>query len=306
MNSSLGNKKNDYRQYLDPEFVSKIKSLELKAKLVVEGFKVGLHRSPYHGFSVEFSEHRPYMQGDSVRHIDWKVYGKRDRFYIKQYEEETNLSSHIILDSSASMKFKYTGSISKFEYGKILAAALSYLMISQQDAVGLSLFSEKVNQYLPPKANRVYIKQIIRALENVEASNKTLTGLSLNSVAEKIRKRGMVIIISDLLDDPDEIMKALRQFHYKKNEVIVFQLLDQSELKFDFSKDSQFIDLETDEKLITQPYQIQKAYFEAFQDYLETLKKGCLKYGIDYNLITTEMPFDKALFSYFKKRIRLN
>ncbi len=299
-------KKLEYKKYLDPQFVSKIKSLELRAKLVVEGFKVGLHRSPYHGFSVEFSEHRPYMQGDSVKNIDWKVYGKRDKFFIKQYEEETNLISHLLLDSSASMNYSYGGRITKLEYGKTLAAALSYLMINQQDSVGLSLYAEKVKKYLPPKANRVYIRQIISVIQNAEAGDKTLTAESLNSVAEKITKRGMVIIISDLLDDPASIMNALKHFHFKRSEVIVFQVLDPSELGFDFKKDSLFIDLETNERISTQPYQIQKAYREAIGDFISNIKKECLNFGIEYNLITTDTPFDKALFSYFRKRSRLN
>ncbi len=299
-------RKNEYRKYLDPQFISKIKSLELKAKLVVEGFKVGLHMSPYHGFSVEFSQHRPYMQGDTLRHIDWKVYGRRDKFFIKQYEEETNLISNIILDSSASMKFRSSGSISKFEYGRILASALSYLMITQQDAVGLSLFSDNLKEYLPPKSNRVYLRKILLGLENFSASSSTQTLNSLNSIAKKVKKRGMVIIISDLLDDPKEIISALSQFYFRKNEVIVFQLLDPSEIYFDFKKDSKFIDLETGEKLVTQPYQIQKAYFDSINEHINLLKNLCLKYKIDYNLITTDQPFDKALFSYFKKRIRMN
>lgn len=298
--------RNDYRKYLEPEFISKLKTLELKAKTVVEGFKVGLHRSPYHGFSVEFSEHRPYMQGDSIRHIDWKAYGKRDKFYIKQYEEETNLISNIILDSSASMKFRYSGKISKFDYAKILSAALSYLMISQQDAVGLSLYSENVKEYLLPKANRIYVQKLISAIENFEPGFKTSTAKCLNLIAEKIRKRGLVIIISDLLDNPSEIVKALSQFHFRKNEVIVFHILDPSEINFNFSKDAQFIDLETGEKMTTQPYQIQKAYFDAFSSHIEIIKKECLNFRIDYNLITTNTPFDKALFSYFKKRVKLN
>lgn len=299
-------RKAEYRKYLDPEFLSKVNSLELRAKLVVEGFKVGLHRSPYHGFSVEFSQHRPYMQGDSIRNIDWKVYGRRDKFFIKQYEEETNLIAHVILDSSASMNFKYKAHFTKLEYAKTLAAALSYLMINQQDSVGLSLYSEKLKYYLPPKASKVYLHKIISAIQNAEGSDKTETAASFNALAEKIKKRGLVIVISDLLDDPESIMSALKHLHFKKNEVIVFQILDTSELEFDFKKDSQFIDLETGEKLTTQPYQIQKAYMEAFRNFLTGIKKECLDFGIEYNLITTDTPFDKALFSYFKKRARLH
>ena len=299
-------KKKDYSALLAPEIVSKLKTLELKAKYVVEGFMVGHHKSPYHGFSAEFSEHRPYNQGDPIRNIDWRVYAKTERFFIKRFEDETNLISHIVLDSSASMNFKREGEITKFEYGKILAASLSYLLIGQQDAVGFTLFSDKINAYLPPRANRVYLKEILTRVNNAQPASQTATEKCLVEVAQKIKKKGLIVIISDFFDEPESIVTALKLFHYKKNEVIVFQILDPAEIGFSFTKDSVFVDMETGEELTTQPYQIQKAYQLAMQDYLNKLSGECLNHGIDYNLITTTTPFDKALFSYFRKRSRMN
>ena len=296
---------NDYRKYLDPSIISKINSLELRARFVVEGFMVGLHKSPYHGFSVEFTEHRPYMQGDSVKDIDWKAYGKTDKFFIKQYEEETNLKSYILLDTSKSMSYASEKNISKLDYGITLAAGLAYMMNKQQDAVGLTLYSEGIDKYFPPKTSRAYLQEMLKALAVIMPANKTNTANSLNSIAEKIKRRGLVIIISDFFDDVNSILKALKHFRYQKNEVIVFQILDPKEKSFDFGNDAVFKDLESEEEMTTQPYQIQKAYHDAMDVFLGKIKTECLNTKIDYNLIETSMPFDKALYSYIQKRSRL-
>ncbi|HSD62332.1 MAG TPA: DUF58 domain-containing protein [Ignavibacteriaceae bacterium] len=295
----------DYKNYLNPSIVSKLNSLELKARLVVEGFMVGLHKSPYHGFSVEFTEHRPYMQGDSLKDIDWKVYGKTERFFIKQYEEETNLKSYLLLDTSKSMQYQSDGNISKLEYGVTLVAALSYLMIKQKDAVGLTIYADEIKSYFPPRASKSYLQEILKNLSSLKASNRTNTAPCLNSIAEKIKRRGLVIIISDLFDDVNSILTALKHFRYQKNEVIVFQLLDPIERSFSFGKDAIFKDLETEEEMTTRPYQIQKAYQQAMADFVNTIKKECLNSNIEYNLIDTSTPFDKALFSYIQKRSML-
>jgi uncharacterized protein (DUF58 family) len=295
----------NYIKYLNPAVISKIKSMELRARLVVEGFMVGLHKSPYHGFSVEFIEHRPYLQGDSLKDVDWKAYGKTEKFFIKQYEEETNLRSYILLDTSRSMSFASSGNITKLEYASTLVAALSYLMIKQQDAVGLALYSDKINSYIPPKATKTYLLQILKQIASLKASSTTNTASSLNLVAEKIKRRGLVIIVSDLFDDINSILKSLKNFSYLKNEVIVFQILDPLERSFSFGADAVFKDLETDEEITTQPYQIQKAYRESMGEFLRKIKSECLKSNIEYNLIETSMPFDKALFSYIQKRKRL-
>jgi uncharacterized protein (DUF58 family) len=296
----------DFRKYLDPFVISKLKTLELRARMVVEGFMVGLHRSPYHGFSVEFSQHRPYMQGDSMKNIDWKVYAKSEKFFIKQFEEETNLISHIFVDASKSMNYKHSGKITKLDYAATLAAALSYIMINQQDSVGLAVYSDKILNYLPPKSNRVYLKTLLTALSHTKAEGTTGTSKSLNEVADKLKKRGLTIIISDFFDDPDSIISALKQIHYRKNEVIVFQILDPVERTFGFDRDSIFVDMETGEEMTTQPHHIQHAYREAMNEYLNKLKSECLNFGIEYNLIETSQPFDKALMSYFAKRARLH
>ena len=295
----------DYKNLLDPQIIPKINSLELRARLVVEGFMVGLHKSPYHGFSVEFTQHRPYMQGDGLKDVDWKVYGKTEKFYIKQYEEETNLRSYILLDVSKSMQFSSGNNVTKLEYASTLAAALSYLMMKQQDAFGLTLYSDRIVQYLPPKATKSYLQQILKSLVSANASNTTNTASCLNSVAEKIQRRGLVIIISDLFDDIESVISALKHFSYQKNEVIVFQILDPIERNFAFGRDAIFKDMESEEELTTQPYQIQKAYKLAMEEFIGRIKSECLNSKIDFNNIETSTPFDKALMSYIQKRRRL-
>ncbi len=299
-------KDNTWRKYLDPAVVSRLDSLELKARLVVEGFMVGLHKSPFHGFSVEFSEHRAYQQGDPIRNIDWKVYAKSEKFFIKQFEEETNLIGHVIVDISRSMDFKHSGEVTKLEYATLLSSALIYLMLNQQDSAGLALYSDEIESYMPPRSAKVYLSALLKNLENIKPSKKTETADCLNIIAEKIKRRGLVIIISDFFDDPEKVISALKRFHYKKNEVIVFQLLDPVEKNFAIGRDAIFVDMETGEEMTTQPAQIQKAYMKTMKDFLEKIKSECLSFGIEYNLIDTKTPFDKALLSYFKKRSHLH
>lgn len=301
----MSSSKEDYLKYLNPSTVSKLSSFELKAKMIVEGFLLGLHKSPYHGFSIEFSQHRPYMQGDAIKDIDWKVYGKSDKFYVKQYEEETNLKCHILVDVSKSMGYKSTGQISKLEYSSLLAASLSYLMLKQKDAVGITLYSNKIIKTLPPKASNNYLKELLITLNNVEPSDTTNTSDALNTYAENIKRKGIVIVISDFFDEPEKVYSALKHFAFRKHEIIVFQILDPLESNFAFDRDSIFIDLETNEEMTTQPHQIQKAYQEAMKSFLSRLKNECLNNSIEYNLIDTSMNFDKALISYLQKRSRI-
>ncbi|MBI9073404.1 MAG: DUF58 domain-containing protein [Melioribacteraceae bacterium] len=267
---------------------------------------VGLHKSPYHGFSAEFSQHRPYMQGDPLKNIDWNVWAKSDKYYIKQYEEETNLLAHVVFDKSKSMDYKHTGAITKFEYGKILAGSLIYILQKQQDSVGLALYADSLEKYFPPKTTSLYLKTLLAALENTSPAQKTDTSKCLNLVAEKVQKRGLVIIISDLFDSLDSVITALKHFHYKKNEVIVFQILDPIEKSFAFDNEAVFKDLETKEEITTQPYQIQAAYKSAVSDFIESIKSECLNLKIDFNQITTDQSFDKALINFFNKRKRLH
>ncbi|MEE9429457.1 MAG: DUF58 domain-containing protein [Melioribacteraceae bacterium] len=297
---------NDYRKLLDPSIVAKLKTLELKAKSVVEGFMVGYHKSPYHGFSSEFSQHKPYIQGDSIKNIDWKVFAKSEKYYIKQYEEETNLLAHVIIDTSKSMDYKHDAEITKFEYAKILGASLINLLLKQQDAVGIALYANELKSYYSPKSKSTYLKTLLTEIEKTQADNITKTSDSLKAIVDKVKKRGMVIIISDFLDDVENVLSALKQFQYKKNEVIVFHILDPIEKNFAFRKDSIFVDMETKEELSTQPIQIQRVYVESMSEYLQSIKTGCNKYGFDYTLVDTTTPFDVALMSFFKKRARLN
>jgi uncharacterized protein (DUF58 family) len=296
----------DYRTYLLPQVVARLSSMELRARLVVEGFIAGLHRSPYHGFSVEFAEHRPYMPGDEIRHLDWKIYGRTDRFYIKQYEEETNLKAYLIVDSSSSMGYASPGHLPKVQYAAYLAASLAYMMIKQQDAVGLALFDETVSTFLPPHATKAYLKQILVALDRVRAGSGTVAGRSLHLVAERIKRRGLVIILSDLFDNPDEIIAALKHFRHKKNEVIVMHVLDPLERTFAFGNDATFKDMETREQMVTQPWFIQQSYREAMEAFVERYKRECREHHIDYVLLDTQTPFDVALLQYLSKRQRIH
>jgi uncharacterized protein (DUF58 family) len=296
---------NNHKKYLQPKVIAQLKNIELKARLVVEGFIIGLHRSPYHGFSVEFAEHRQYRPGDEIRHIDWKVFGRTDKYFVKQFEEETNLRSVIALDSSASMRFASKGNISKFEYGTYLAAALCYLLIKQRDAVGIALYDTQVHTYLPPRSRQSYIHEILKVIDSTVPSNETETAKALDLLAERISRRGLVIVISDFFDDPSSVMKALNHFRHKKHEVLAFQILDPRELDFKFGRSATFKDIETGEELVTQPYQIQRSYSSAIKDFIFQIKRECRNNNIDYHLIDTSQPFDKALREYLTKRKRM-
>ena len=297
---------NESLKYLQPAVVAQLANMELRARLVVEGFITGLHKSPYHGFSVEFTEHRQYMPGDEIKHIDWKAYGKTDRIYIKQFEEETNLKSYLIVDASRSMDYASKGNLKKFAYASYVAAALSFLMIEQRDAVGLTLFDEGIRVSLPPRATRSYLKEILRELESAQPAKKTGTSASLNLIAEQIKRRGLVIVLSDLFDKPESVMTALKHFRHKGHEVVVMQILDPLERSFAFDGDAIFKDLETQEELLTQPWHIQKAYQQSMQEFLDFYKRQCRDNNIDYVLLDTSTPFDKVLFEYLNKRKSMN
>jgi uncharacterized protein (DUF58 family) len=290
---------------LHPEVISRLSSMELRARLVVEGFITGLHRSPYHGFSVEFAEHRQYMPGDSIRMIDWKVVGRTDRYYIKQFEEETNLKSYLVVDASRSMAFASEGSISKLQYACSLAAALAYLMIRQQDAVGLVTYDEALRSFLPPHSTKIYLQSILAELQRLEARNGTGTSRSLHLAADRLRRRGLILVFSDLFDDPDEVMSALKHFRYNQHEVVVFHILDPLERSFSFGRDAMFRDMESGEELMTQPHQIRRAYMDSMREFTERYKRACREQRIDYVLLDTATPFDTALFEYLNKRRKL-
>lgn len=293
------------KSYLNPEALSKIANLELIAKMIVEGFMIGLHKSPFHGFSVEFSQHRPYNPGDSLRYIDWKVFGRTDRFYIKQFEEETNLKATILLDVSNSMSYS-SGKISKIDYGKYLAASLAYLMLMQRDAVGLTLFDSKIKQYLPPRSVTSYLQPILKQLEIIQPGADTNISQVLHEIADRIKRRGLIILISDLLDEPEKVFSSLRHFRHNKHEVLLFHILDPLELSFNFEGDIQFEDLESGENIRTFPWYIQNEYKNEINEFINYYKKNCLENRIDYQLVETNKSFDSALIEYLVKRKLLN
>lgn len=289
---------------MKPEVISKLSGMEMKARLVVEGFIAGLHRSPYHGFSVEFAEHRQYMPGDPLRNIDWKVYGKTDRYFVKEFEEETNLKAYLLLDISGSMGYS-SNEISKLEYGSYLSAALSYLMLKQRDSVGLVIFDQKIQKYIPPKSTLSHLHNLLRELDKLSPSEPTNVSSTLHQMAERIKRRGLIILLSDLFDQPEQIISGLKHFRHKKHEVIVFHILDPKELNFAFEDEAVFTDLETKEEIMTSPWQIRKEYQERLKSLLNRYTLECRESMIDYVLLDTSVPFDRALFSYLNKRERL-
>ncbi len=294
----------DYRKYLSPEVVSRLGRMDLVARLVVEGFITGLHRSPYHGFSVEFAEHRPYMPGDPVKDIDWRAYGKSDRLYVKEFEEETNLKAYILLDQSGSMGFS-SGSVSKLEYARYLAAALSSLLLRQRDAVGLITFDRRIRRYLPPRSVQSYLHVVLQELARAESGEGTDLGGVLHEMAERIERRGLIIVLSDLLDDPDRVLAGLKHFRHRKHEVLVFHILDPRERDFAFGRKARFVDLETGEEIPTEAWHIQRAYRERMDALIGKFQRDCREHFIDYVGVDTSQDFDAALFGYLAKRKRL-
>ena len=291
-------------KYLLPETVSTLDSMSLRARLVVEGYIIGQHRSPFHGFSVEFAEHRSYRPGDEIRHIDWKLYGKTDRLYVKRYEEETNLSSHIILDISKSMIFS-SNKISKLNYANTLVAALSYLMIKQQDAVGLVQFSNQIDSFLLPKSRPSHLSSILNKLDDDKFGQDTQIEKILHEMAERIVKRGLVILISDLIDDQQKILNGLKHFRHNNQEVIVFHLFDRKELEFDFNDRTKFVDIETGEEITTEPWHIRSNYKDLISKKQNYFKTTCRKNLIDYFPIVTDQSLELCLTEYLRKRKNL-
>ena len=292
----------DYRKYLDPRTLSKIRRLDLKARLIVEGFISGLHRSPYHGFSVEFAEHREYVPGDDIKHIDWKVWGRSDRYYIKQYEEETNLRCHVVLDTSESMRYGSDSAVTKYDYACYVAASLSYLVLRQQDAAGLVMFDQDIHKYLPPTSTGIQLKQILHEMSTVKPRKKTNIGMIFHNLAERMTKKGLVIIVSDFFDSVDNILFGLRHLRHKKHEILAFHILDRYELTFPFETMTLFEGLEEYPELLADPRSLKKAYLSELDSFLNDLKKGCRNNKVDYVQLHTGMPLDVALTRYLAMR----
>jgi uncharacterized protein (DUF58 family) len=278
--------------------------MELRARLIVEGFIAGLHRSPYHGFSVEFAEYRQYNDGESAKNIDWKIYAKTDRYYLKVFEDETNMRGTLLLDRSASMDFS-GGGVTKLRYGALLCAALTYLMIKQRDAVGLALFDDRIGDFIHHRSARRHLFRLLKALENATPGGRTGISRALHDMAERIHRRGLVVLVSDLIDEPEEVINGLKHFRHRGHELLVFHLLDPLELSLGFGGEVTFVDRETGEKLRSQPWFVREEYRRSIGDWTAYLEKRCMENAIDYNLVTTSTPFDEALVRYLGKRGRM-
>jgi len=290
-------------RFLAPEVLARISSLELLARAVVEGFIAGLHRSPYTGFSTEFAEYRQYLPGDDLRHLDWRLLGRTDRYFIKKYRGDTNAQCHILVDASASMRYT-TGEVTKLQYAQYLAASLAYLANHQQDAVGLIAFDEAVRTHVPAHSRSGHMRTIFGHMAQLEPGSETRLAKMLHEAAERITRRGIVIVISDMYDEPEEIISALQHLRFKGNDVIVFHVLDKNELEFDFSEPVLLEDSETEEQMHVLPDILAEGYRKAIRGHLERLREGAAANRIDYELLTTDQPLDFALFSFLSKRAK--
>ncbi|MDX1439844.1 MAG: DUF58 domain-containing protein [Rubricoccaceae bacterium] len=305
------------KELLTPDVLSHLDSMELRARLIVEGFITGMHKSPYHGFSVEFAEHRPYNSGDELRHVDWKVYAKSDRYYVKQYEEETNLRHYVVLDTSASMHYRGGASVSKLQYGLMLSAALHYLMVRQRDATGFIGFDEAIHTLRPPKSTGGHLRGLLAMLDQLDTAEsrpsprkETAAAAALHEVAERIHRRALVVVITDLFENVaahDDLLKALRHLRYRGHEVLVFHVLDAAtERRFTFPDVPMvFRDMETGEEVSLQPAQLRDSYTEAVAAFTETFRRRCREMAVDFVELDTSKPYDQALISYLNKRRRL-
>ena len=291
------------RQFLDPAVVARLGTLELKARTIVEGFLSGLHRSPFKGFSVEFAEYRQYMPGDDLSTIDWKVYARSDRHYVKKFEEETNLDCHVMVDISGSMAYGSRG-MTKHEYALCLAASLGYLMNRQRDAVGLTAFDEQIVTMLPASSRPGHLRAFLLTLDRLRLGKETNVSKPLHQLADSLTKRGMVVLISDLLDDPERVIRGLKHFQFRGTDVIVFQILDPDELEFPFERATRFEDLETAEEVMAVPAVVREHYLKAMGGLIERYKRELGGCGIDYHLLSTAEPLEMALLAYLSTRGR--
>lgn len=295
----------DPRHYFDPDILARVGFSPLLARLVVEGFISGLHKSPFHGFSVEFVDYREYVPGDDLKNIDWPLFARTDHYYIKRFEDETNLRCTILLDNSASMAFG-TGALTKWDYSCFLASCLAYLMLKQQDAVGLSLFGDTAGALVRPRAQRTHLQQLMKVMMDHAPTGGTNIAGSLESVIHKLKRRGQVVVISDLIDDPEETLKALRLLASNRHDVIVFQIQDPAELEFSFQGATLFRDMETDEELEIDPAAVRTAYLARMQEVSEFYRTGLAEVEIDHHLINTRQPYHEALSIYLDGRSKVH
>ena len=294
---------NDFRRYLDPRVLDRIEGLDFKARLIVEGYVSGLHKSPFRGFSVEFAEHREYVPGDDVRFLDWKVFGKSDRLYVKRYEEETNLEAQLVVDVSESMGYgSEEGRHTKLDYARWAAAALAYLITQQQDAVGLVLFDDQVRKSLPTGSNPLHLKNVFAALDGAAPSGRTGVGRALRDVAEVLRRRGLVLLFSDLLDDPHEILEGLKQVRHRGHEMVLFHVLDHDEITFPFERLTRFEGLEETLQVVADPAALRTAYLGEVTAFQKQMRRACQANRIDYVTLDTSESLGVALAAYLAKR----
>lgn len=293
----------DPQRYLDPAVLSRVGFSPLLARVVVEGFLNGLHKSPYHGFSVEFADHREYVPGDDLKYLDWALYARTDLYYIKHFEEETNLRCYLVLDRSASMAFG-TGALTKWDYSCFLATCLAYLILRQQDAAGLALFGTKPGVFVPPRCRRTHLRQLMSVMVNHAPEGTTDVPASLRAVVRNLKRRGLVVVISDLIDDPTETLRALKLLAGHRHDVIVFHVQDAAEIEFPFEGATMFRDLETGEELEVDPAGMRDAYRREMDDLCTFYRKGLAEVGVGYHPINTRMSYDKALSAYLDLRAR--
>jgi uncharacterized protein (DUF58 family) len=291
-------------RFIDPTVLTRISNLELVARTVVEGFISGLHRSPHLGFSVNFAEYRPYHPGDDIRKIDWKVFGRSDRFFVKEFEGETNTSLHLILDCSRSMTYKGRG-LQKLEYSQYLTACLAYFAFKQRDSVGFVSYDERVQEFVPARGSIGHLNTVLHTIERTASGERTSFKKPLVSVAERLKRRGIIALVSDLYDEPGEVMQGLRNLAFRGNDVIVFHVLDPLELQFDFDQTAQFVDMETRAEMHVIPEFVRQEYRRIIRDQIAYYEKECQKDRIDYALLDTSQPLDNALVTYLLRREQL-
>jgi uncharacterized protein (DUF58 family) len=288
---------------LDPHTLARIHGLEVRARRIVEGYVAGLHRSPYQGFSNEFAEHREYAPGDDLRYVDWKVFGKTDKVYLKQFEEETNLICYLLLDTSESMQYQGPGApMSKLAYAQCAAASLAYLVLRQRDSVGLVTFDQEIRQLVRPSSNPTQLKQLVQVMENATAARKTRTGPIFNDLAERLSRRGIVVILSDLFDDVGAMLAGLKHFRHRRHDVIVLHILDPAEIDFPFQNVTMFKGLEALGEVVTEPRSLRAAYQEELQSYLKRIRMGCRVQQIEYLTVRTDQPLDTVLTAFLSSR----
>jgi uncharacterized protein (DUF58 family) len=271
--------------------------------MIVEGFVAGLHRSPYHGFSVEFASHREYALGDDLKHLDWKVFGRSDRLYLKQYEQETNLIAHFLLDTSDSMSYS-SSEVSKLQYASMLTASLAYLVTRQQDAASLVLFDKTINKWIAPGSSQIHLRGIVNAIENLTPHERTDIGIVLHEIAERLRKRGLVVLVSDLLDKPEKIMSGLQHFRHKGHDVLIFNVLDEYELSFPFQRMTMFEGIEEDIRELVEPRALRQAYLDEVATFTARMKRECLAQKIDFMQVGNDQPLDIVLAMYLAARLK--